>query len=287
MIIDSISAGVAFTTRLESAAGLKGFKWNQKELRPVAIKCPHALVQRSEPNFPSLGKLRIRPAPSKNPHIPPTPLLDESKCMLQWSRLEVPLNAPGDYTALVAFIRSRPREFDLYSVVVRDEKVWQTVIADGLVDIISLPVYEGRLPFPVKRAQLLRVTAQKICLDVSLAPALHSPGVCTHLFRNVAYILRYLKPQSFLLGSGAAHPFDLRAVDDLVALLRLCGITAPETARKCFLETPFDLVRNAFLKRFHNLPIAPQPTTKDSTREGETGEGRGLGLGLREQPRSG
>lgn len=84
--------------------------------------------------------------------------------MVQLKRLHFIINSTADASNFANYAKAVKHNthevgdnsfYDILSVAVSDEKTWQQVINQGYVDMIAIDLYNERLPFPVKRNQLL------------------------------------------------------------------------------------------------------------------------------------
>lgn len=143
--------------------------------------------------------------------------------LLQVTRATVHLSNPAQLAFLNSLAGSQA--YDIVSVTPVDERTWLSLVSQGEFDILSLDLSSGRLPFALRRHQLLQLIRRNIYFEIRFAEALQDASSRRHLFTNVQQLIRFVPHDRIILSSGASHPLALRAPYDVINLAQLMGVT--------------------------------------------------------------
>eukprot|EP01054_Gregarina_sp_Poly1_P005702 Gregarina_sp_Poly_1__5701@NODE_2_length_28028_cov_167_134223_g1_i0_p10_GENE_NODE_2_length_28028_cov_167_134223_g1_i0NODE_2_length_28028_cov_167_134223_g1_i0_p10_ORF_typecomplete_len279_score23_80RNase_P_p30/PF01876_16/5_3e37_NODE_2_length_28028_cov_167_134223_g1_i02117222008 len=247
--------GIAFTTCVDSSERLKSNFYDQTRIeQDSSLLRLHHSQGFSVRNSHAALCFNFPPRPGQT---------------IQLKRLHVTLTSSGDFANFAAYMRNAhqggptgPNLFDLVSVEIRDEKVWQLALQQPFADIIVLDFYASRLPFTLKRSQILLAARQHVYFEICLGKAMIDPSCCKQLFRNLPYLLRFLPTSRLLVTSGASTPLQMRAPQDLIPLIQMLGLESASAALAVLSENATNVLSRSSGRRSagpgYPLPVPEQ-----------------------------
>ena len=95
----------------------------------------------------------------------------------------------------------------------------------GAIDIVTLDMSSGRLPFPLSRRDLAAALAAGQVLELRYAPAIRDAALRRAFFTHAATLLRLTRGAGLLLTSGARQALELRSPRAVAAIASLAGLS--------------------------------------------------------------
>lgn len=114
--------------------------------------------------------------------------------------------------------------YDLVAVQPTSAEIMKTCAASGAVDIIDLDMSNGRLPFPINKADVDAVLNAGCVFEISYAPTIRDHTCRRHVIANAMSLLRLTRNRGVILTSGARAVLEQRSPSDAMAIAALCGM---------------------------------------------------------------
>ncbi|CEM36652.1 unnamed protein product [Vitrella brassicaformis CCMP3155] len=140
--------------------------------------------------------------------------------------------------------------YDLLARQPTDEKAWLTVCQSCDCDIVSLDFTSGRMPFPIRRAQLGLAVSRGMFFEIQIGAALRDSAARRNLFANIQSLVRFVPMTRILLTSGASCGLELRGPYDVANLAAVVGIgKGPLACKACVSDVPLAAVHKGAQRR--------------------------------------
>ena len=239
---DLVSAATVILARKQSGSML-----TKRDARRLAQRAPLASSSAEAPAVPQVaGQKRQRPegaaadssgsgtvSASASNSSPPAPAFHE------YRRITIALDPSGSSSGsgfsstrpLAAELKERASilaTYDLVAVQPSDAAGLAAAVAAGggaLVDIVTLDMSSGRLPFPLTPKDLAALQAAGMVLELRYAPAIRDASMRRAFFAHAATLLRITRGAGLLLASGARSALEVRAPRAVAAIASLAGFS--------------------------------------------------------------
>ena len=93
------------------------------------------------------------------------------------------------------------------------------------IDIVSLDLSSGRLPFPLAQRDVAAVLGAGMVFELRYAPAVRDAALRRAFFTHAATLLRVTRGAGLLLTSGARNALELRSPRAVAAIASLAGFS--------------------------------------------------------------
>jgi hypothetical protein len=141
--------------------------------------------------------------------------------------------------------------YDLVAAQPSDASGLAAIVAAGggaSIDIVTLDMSSGRLPFPLSRRDLAGALAAGQVLELRYAPAIRDAALRRAFFTHAATLLRLTRGAGLLLTSGARSALEVRAPRAVAAIASLAGLTLPQ-AQAALTAAPAAALAHAARRR--------------------------------------
>lgn len=140
------------------------------------------------------------------------------------------------------------------------EKAFHLACSTLEIDIISLNLTDGRLPFMLKNNIVGEAISRGVYFEVNYAAAiqgiLHSHSHChsldqssrRNLFGNMVSLMRATRGRNIIISSGPTKPLFLRAAKDLMNMATLFGLSG-DVPYKTLVENPRNVLYHAATRK--------------------------------------
>jgi RNase P/RNase MRP subunit p30 len=230
---DLVSAATVILARKQSGSML-----TKRDARRLAQRAPLASSSAGAPAVPQLAghKRQRQEGAAAGSDVNPLPA---PAAFHEYRRITIALDPSGSSSGS-GFTSSRPlaaelkerasilATYDLVAVQPSDAAGLVAAVAAGsgaLVDIVTLDMSSGRLPFPLTPKDLAALQAAGIVLELRYAPAIRDASMRRAFFAHAATLLRITRGAGLLLASGARSALEVRAPRAVAAIASLAGFT--------------------------------------------------------------
>ena len=141
--------------------------------------------------------------------------------------------------------------YDLVAAQPSDASGLAAIAAAGggaAIDIVTLDMSSGRLPFPLSRRDLAAALAAGQVLELRYAPAIRDAALRRAFFTHAATLLRLTRGAGLLLTSGARHALELRSPRAVAAIASLAGLSLQQ-AQAALTAAPAAALAHAAKRR--------------------------------------
>mmetsp|Transcript_70912 Transcript_70912/g.197032 ORF Transcript_70912/g.197032 Transcript_70912/m.197032 type:complete len:276 (-) Transcript_70912:57-884(-) len=224
-------AGVAHSVTL-SGPQLGQLQAQRSAISPC--KLPEGAAIRSGPLFDSLGASLNLPS-------------DQTGAVLQLRRLTLVTADLAQLTVANQAARLRPG-FDLIAVRPTTEEVFSACCERGDCDVISLKMDE-KLPFPLRRKDVMTFTRRGGFFEVEFAPALRDAGRRRYVFANMELLVGATRGgQNVFLSSAANDAMEMRSPHDLANFGAVLGLRGARSLQSVS-DVPLRVLQRGALRR--------------------------------------
>jgi RNase P/RNase MRP subunit p30 len=115
--------------------------------------------------------------------------------------------------------------YDIVAVTPGEADVAKHAIQSGIVDIISLDVSAGKLPFFLTKELVSLAVDNNVVFELDYAAAIRDPSCRRFFVGNCLSLLKYTRGKHLIFSSGAQHVLELRSPRDAAAIATLAGLS--------------------------------------------------------------
>ncbi|CAJ1362579.1 unnamed protein product [Effrenium voratum] len=169
--------------------------------------------------------------------------LEKSPALLQLRRLTLVCSEVAQVSAAEKANTLRPW-YHLLAVRPTTEEAFRAACEKGVCDIISL--LDEKLPFPMRRKDLLSFTSRGGLFELELGPALRDAGRRRALLANAELLVHALRGRHVIFSSGAQDPMEMRCPQDLA---NFAGVLGLRTGHMSVSEVPYRALQRGVMRR--------------------------------------